>query len=303
MTSIFDVPGSNPPNPFLPLIEALITSPTSSSLVNSTAAQIVTNITDSPDPAQALWELWDAFFIAVAASPSHAPHLALLKAIRAQSPTQPTGIPPRSEAARLLRSYTGPGGKLCWSTLPRFDAQWRDTHDILQQWRDWDGVRPSGERTALSGAEYYLNFCTFSAAQLKQMTENGGKAPAMDVFYTCKEVLERKSPEKYNPKPHRMTPEEIWALDIHVTGIWVRDGGRALWEMDEGEKRKHWGAALDEETELWPRNDGLTKERWRLWEHRLQELSRNGEKLEEETRRVLGEAAEVIAGLLEESST
>lgn len=61
-----------------------------------------------------------------------------------------------------------------------------------------------------------------------------------------------------------------------------------------------WAAALDEETDLWPREAGLTLERWRLWwGRRLQALSTE-ENSDERTRIVATEGAGVVERLLEE---
>lgn len=83
----------------------------------------------------------------------------------------------------------------------------------------------------------------------------------------------------------------------------MRDGGRALWKTDHEELRRHWAAALDDKTEPWPREDGLTRERWRLWGNKLRALSTEEGRLNEETRAVLTEAAEVVEGILEENPT
>jgi len=312
MTTILDVPGSSPPNPFTTPIQALLTTNLSSAPVpalDETAAHLVTSITTSPDPAHALWTLWDAFFTAVVtSSTSHDPHLALLDALRAQPPTQPNNVPSRSDAERRLRSYTGADGKLQWQTLPRFGAQWRDVHDILEAWRDWDGVRESSAKdnsTAStlinSGDKYFLRFCRFSAALLKA-TKGKSEVHPIWVFYACRDVLESQGPQSGQPKAHRMTPEQMWALDVRVAAIWMRDGGRALWEADHEELRHHWAAALDDKTELWPREDGLTRERWRLWGDRLWALSTEKGILGEETGALVTEAAEAVDSIIEESS-
>ncbi|GIK02217.1 hypothetical protein Aspvir_006266 [Aspergillus viridinutans] len=299
MTTILDIPGTNPPNPFTTPIQALLLSTNPSSTPDETAAHLVTAVTTSPDPAHALWQLWDAFFTAVATSTTHTPHLALLDALRTQPPTQPTNVRAGSDAQRSLRSYTSPDGKLNWGTLPRFSAQWRDVHDILEAWRDWDGVRDSTSTATGRGAESFLHFCAFSAALLKATNRKGGVHPVW-VFYACRDVLECERPQAHQPKAHIIPPEEVWALDVRVAATWVRDGGVALWEADHEELRRHWAAALDEKTELWPREDGLTRERWQLWERRLRELSAEGEVLDGETRAVVAEAAEVVSGLLKE---
>lgn len=98
-----------------------------------------------------------------------------------------------------------------------------------------------------------------------------------------------------------MPPEQLWALDVRVAATWMRDGGRALWEADYEELRRHWAAALNDKTELWPREYGLTRERWVLWGERLRALSIEGS-LDEETQAVVTEAADVVSAILEEDS-
>jgi hypothetical protein len=300
MTTILDIPGSNPPNPFSAPIQALLTTTDPSSTPEETAARLVTSVTTSPDPAHALWELWDAFFTAVATSTTHTAHLALLSALRARPPTQPTNVRAGSDAQRQLRSYTSADGKLHWASLPRFSAQWRDVHDILEAWRDWDGVCQDGSALSSSGAEFFLRFCNFSAKLLKA-TATSGKGEVLVhpvwVFYTCRDVLERERQSQSQStqlRAHRIPPEQVWALDVRVAATWVRDGGVALWEVDREELRRHWAAALHEMTELWPREDGLTRERWQLWERRLRELSTEEDILDGETRAVVAEAARLL---------
>lgn len=183
--------------------------------------------------------------------------------------------------------------------------QWRDVHDILEAWRDWDGVREYGSTLSSSGSEFFLRFCTFSAKLLKATSGKGEVlVHPVWVFYACRDVLERE-PERQSQSPqseaavHRIPQEQVWALDVRVAATWVRDGGGvALWEADHEELRRHWAAALDEMTELWPREDGLTRERWQLWERRLRELSTEERILDGETRAAVAEAAEVVSGLL-----
>jgi hypothetical protein len=312
MTTILDPPGSNPTNPFTIPIQALTVTLSAASAPSpeETAANIVSSINTSPDPAHALWLLWDAFFTAVVTfSKPHDPHLAFLDALRAQPPTQPKNVPSRSAAEQQLRSYLGGDGKLHWQELPRFSAQWRDVHDILEAWRDWDGVRgsnaedqPSTSSSINSGDKYFLRFCAFSAALLKA-TKGKGEVHPVWVFYACRNVLESKGPQSGEIRAHRMTQEQKWALDVRVAAIWMRDGGWALWEADYEELRRHWAAALDDKTELWPREDGLTRERWELWGDRLRALSSEKETLDEETGAVVTEAAELVSSILERTST
>ncbi|KAJ5306241.1 hypothetical protein PENANT_c077G04948 [Penicillium antarcticum] len=312
MTTILDIPGSNPPNPFTAPIQALLTtnlSLTPTPALHKTAAHLVVSITSSPDPAHALWTLWDAFFMAVVtSSTSHDPHLALLDALRAQPETQTNNIPSRIHAERQLRNYNRVNGNLHWQVLPRFDAQWRDVHDILEAWRDWDGVRDSNAKDnstfsnlSDSGGKYFLRFCSFPAALLRA-TRGKGEVHPIWVFNACRKVLESQCPRSGKAKAHRMTPEQLWVLDVRVTAIWIRDGAWALWEADHEELQRHWAAALDDKTELWPKEDGLTRERWILWGGRLRVLSTENGILDEETRAVVTEAVEVVRNIVEETS-
>ncbi|KAJ5823434.1 hypothetical protein N7447_005774 [Penicillium robsamsonii] len=304
MTTVLNVPCTNRPNPFSKPIQTLLTPSNLSSAPtpDETAAQLVNSVTTSSDPTNALWELWDAFFTAVVTSrTSHDSHLALLGALHAQPPTQLKG-----RARSSLGSYIETDGKLHWQTLPRFSAQWQDVHDILEAWRDWDGVRSgAGDNSTISalsnsGDEYFLRFCVFSAALLKA-TKGKGEVHPIWVFYACRDLLEHEGPQPRPPKAHRMSSKQLWALDVRIAAIWMRDGGWALWDTDYDELRRHWAAALDDQTELWPREDGLTRERWRLWGERLQALSTEGI-LDKETRVVVTEAAEVVGGILEGST-
>ncbi|EAQ92021.1 predicted protein [Chaetomium globosum CBS 148.51] len=194
MTTIFDVPGTNSPRPFSPLIQqAFHVETPEAATFNELAAQIVKQVTTSPDPANAFWSLWDAFFVAITTSPPHPPTthgepfaspLALLDALRAHPPTTPTNVAAGSDAELKLRttyldktSHTIP-----WSNLPGFSAQWRDVHDILEAWRDWDGIRRSSGTTTNTAtpndvhhdderhdpAQYFLRFVSFSVALLQR---------------------------------------------------------------------------------------------------------------------------------------
>ncbi|RDW84197.1 DUF3632 domain-containing protein [Aspergillus mulundensis] len=311
MATFFDIPGSNPPTPFSAPIQALLASTPPSSTPDETASHIVDAVTSSPDPSSALWQLWDAFFTTVVNSASHGPHLAFLDALRAQPPTQPTHVRAATDAESYLRSYLGPDGKLRWSKLPRFDWQWRDDHDILEAWRAWDGIREDSaigtitsklERTP---AELFLRFIDFSTALLEVNHLRGGNGvSSISVFYACRNVLERDVGHSGLPRPdrtvHVISPDELWTLDVRVAATWMRDGGLALWEADGEDFRRHYAATLEFKTDLWPREDGLARERWELWGRRLRELSTDGS-LDEETRAVVVEAAGVVTRLLEET--
>jgi hypothetical protein len=325
MTTIFDVTGTKPSNPFTPLIQqAFQVGATESTKHDEIAAQIVETVTSSPKPATALWSLWDAFFVSIATpttpgattstSDSFAPHFALLNALRAHPPTTPTNVAAASDEEAQLRNYTDKAdGKLHWTSLPAFDWQWRDVHDILEARRDWDGiVRPkdseattttttSAESERHDPAGYFLRFIDFSVALVRERHQHhdAGTLPVW-VFFNCKNVLERETPQPPQRRKHAIAPEQVWALDVRVTAMWVRGAGRVLWETDVEELRKHYAAALGQKTELWPRTDGLTRERWELWGKRLRELGAEEEgKLDGETRAVVKEAAEVVEGLLQ----
>ncbi|KAK3342034.1 hypothetical protein B0T25DRAFT_636024 [Lasiosphaeria hispida] len=295
MTTIFNAAGSNRPNPFSTILTSLSAPDTSASALDSISGQVIKTVTNSPDPATALWQLWDAFFIPIATSPStHVPSLALLSALRARDPTLPTNVEPNSDAALSLRSHIDDSeGKLHWSALPRFGWQWRDFHDILEanrQWHDREG--------------YFATFVQFLATFLEE-TKGKNEVHPINVFYACSNILERKGPEEEKVGEEdeaKFSPGELWKMDVRVAATWVKHGGWALWEADQGELRGHCPAALDWETELWPRKDGLTRERWVLWAARLRGLGVEGV-FDEELTTLVNEAAAVVEGLLGETPT
>ncbi|KAK4444713.1 hypothetical protein QBC34DRAFT_359484 [Podospora aff. communis PSN243] len=299
MTTIFEPAGSSPPNPFSAILAPFHTSATnpnpdlSPSTLTPLAANLTNAVTTSRNPASALWQLWDAIFIPCAKSPaSHTPTLALLRAIRAQPPSLPD--PQRTEAgtdaANELSSHTDAEGKLVWAKLPRFGWSWRDFHDILEANREW---KHRGE------GRYFTNFVEFSARFLQEVGAKGEIGPIF-VFYACAGTLEQGNPPK--PKEgkgneRKFSEWEVWEMDVKAVGLWVKYGGEVLWGVDREELRRGSEAVLEAERELWPRRDGLVRERWVLWAERLRGLGRE-EGLGEETRGVVNEAAEVVEGLL-----
>lgn len=312
MTTILDAPGTNPPNLFSTHIQAVLTDPSSAPDI---ATRIVAAASASPNPANALWQLWDAFFTATVAAPTspplqhHQSLLALLDALRSQPATYlaPT---PDVTTARALRSYADANGRLDWATLPRFSAQWRDVHDILQAWRDWDGVR-AGDGNAQNGilppepvGAKYFRFCAFSAAMVAMQHHNAVGVHVVWVFFACRDALESVGPAtgaaSAGRPEHRLPPDQVWALDVLIAATWMRGGGRALFETSEEELRRHWAAALEEKTDYWPRKDGLTRDRWRVWVERLRALSAELQ-LDRETRAATKEAAEVAEGFMKGS--
>lgn len=195
------MPRADTPNPFSGPIQSLLTlrnhSPTPTPA--ETAADLVNSVTTSSDPAHALWEL--------------DPHLALLATLRAHPPTQP-----KLRARCNVSSSIEADRKPHWQKLPQFSAQWRDVHDILEAWRDWDGVRDSGADNSTistlssSGGEYFLRFCVFSAALLKA-SKGKGNVHLIWGFFACRDGLEYDGPHSRLQKARRMSSEQLWALD------------------------------------------------------------------------------------------
>lgn len=300
MTTILDIPGTNPSNRFLSLIQEAMASNGYPMLFEEAVKKIIDAIAASYDADQAIWELWDAFFNnVVSCPPPYDSHLAILDAVRAQPPIEPKVL--------RLCSYTEDDGRLHWSELPGFVMYWRDMHDILQGWRNWNGVRDpdpgkgiSGSQMSITGDQLYLRMCIFSAALMKHGGQRGVGDPIM-VFFVCRDGLEREheAPPMLETKLNSISLEQVRALDIRIAAMWLRDGGWALWNKDDAELREHWGAAFDDKTELWPREDGLTPERWGLWEKRLWDLSTDDNVLDEETRAVVKEAYEVVKAILD----
>ncbi|KAI4940371.1 hypothetical protein J4E86_011005 [Alternaria arbusti] len=301
MTSILDIPGTTPPNRFSSLIQEAATSIRYPMLFGNRVEQIIDTIATSYDANQAIWELWDAFFIAVTSCPPpYDSHIALLDAIRAQPPSKP-------KVLRLCREAKH-DGQLHWLELPGFDMYWWDAHDLLLGRRNWNGIRdpgteedPFGSTMRIRPDQLYLHMCIFSATLMKHGRQTGLVYP-MTVFYACRYALERvhEAPPELESNTHSIPLEQVQALDIRVAAIWLRNGAWELWNEDHKELRKHFAAALDDDvSELWPKDDGLTPERWGLWEKRLWDLSMDEDRLDEETRAVVKEAYEVVEGILD----
>ncbi|KAI4912259.1 uncharacterized protein J4E92_010110 [Alternaria infectoria] len=300
MTSILDIPGSTPPNRFNTLVQEALTARDYPLLFGHSVEKIIDAIAASYDADQAVWELWDAIFNNVVfCPPPYNSHLTLLDAIRAQPPTKP-------KVLRLCRD-TEEDGQIHWSKLPGFEWYWRDAHDILQGWRNWDGVRDpdpekgiSESQLSVPGDQLYLRMCIFSVELMKH-DEQAGVGDPMMVFWACRDGIEREheAPPMLEIKENGISLEQVRALDIRIAAMWLRDGGWALWNADHAKLREHWGPAMDDPTELWPREDGLTPERWGLWEKRLWDLSTDEESLDEDTRAMVKEAYEVVEAILD----
>ena len=90
MTSILDIPGSTPPSRFVSLVQETMSSRDYPLLFGHSVEKIIDAIATSYYADEAIWELWDAFFIAVTSCPPpHDSYIALLDAIRAQPPSKP----------------------------------------------------------------------------------------------------------------------------------------------------------------------------------------------------------------------
>jgi hypothetical protein len=295
MTTILN-PDSNTLNPFTTVFTSVCTWLSSNTTVDDTVAHIVAVVSVSRYPHTKLYELWDAFFTSVVAYPeSHSTLLVMINTLAAQPPTH---VRLSYTAKTRLSTYLQPDGKLCWSLLPLYHDLWRDTHDILEASRDWRSSKAQDWECPVAGK--FLRFCEYSAAALKASKQDRGhNSPSLWVFYACRDVLECKEPEPRQTKPNRLSSEQLWALDVRVAAIWLRDGAHALWETDAEFLREHWALALDEETQLWPCNKGLTRQRWLLWEDRMRALAADEKHLDESTTTVMLAAADVVKELLQ----
>lgn len=249
------------------------------------AIRLTTQVIAARPLETAVWELWEAIIDDVPTD-SWNTCLSLLDAIREQPPATPPG-PKTAHAQELLID-----GRLHWASLPGFGLPWREEHDTLHNQR-FQGS---------TGVERYVNFVKFSAAW-RGRTQGKIGVDAVLVFLLSRDVLEMNRPKGPDSGSFcRLSTEHSWALDVRLAAIWIRDGGLALWTLDSGSERvqHYWGRALAIQTDLWPRSDGLTRERWALWSSRLQVLSVE-EELDEETRGIVSQAAKVVGDLLKET--
>ncbi|KAM7197099.1 hypothetical protein V8F33_005758 [Rhypophila sp. PSN 637] len=356
MSSILDIPGTNPPNPFTPIIDKYLAQTTTDSnsptdIATATAKAIVNHVTTSANPGNALYQLWDAFFNSVVRTPlvennaslSFEHHLTLLSSIRAHPPTGPTHPAVKEGSYREHHLLTSghlhrdenSGSHFDWRRLPLFPAQWRDTHDILESWRSWDGIRRAagGQGTGTTTrtgtytpTEFHTRFVTFSAVMVQRQFETNQHGDVDQilihpiwVFYAARGTLETDHPAGGRPgdgdkrevitREGYLTPEKLWQLDINVAAIWLRYGGRALWGMDASSNlREHYAATLDWETDLCKgdghrsRDGGISTARWTLWADGLRGLMEGTVnqhyRLDKETRREVEQASKVLEDLL-----
>ncbi|THY31799.1 hypothetical protein D6D01_02790 [Aureobasidium pullulans] len=296
MTSILDIPGDNPPKPFLVTFSSVFTS-TSLGALDEIADQIVETVTVSSDPNTKPCELWDAFFTTVVTHPNSLSALLIfLGHLKTQSPATPANVRLGSNIGSYLRSHLQRDGRIYWSLLPGYHSQWRETYDILEAWRDWDGVRASGAPSLdYPVAMYFLRFCDSSAAESKATDAERQGALTMCVFNACRDVLERSEAKPQQAGPHRTSSDQLWALDVRVTATWLRDGAQTLWETDS--------EALHCSTRggngIVAAKHGLTKERWRLWLDEIRSLATDREHFDQMTRVIIAEAADVVGELLQ----
>ena len=286
MTTMLDTAGNAPPQTFVPAIQAVTADPFRTS---DAAADIARTVLAAANPATALWELWDAFFMRVATAPAtHGALRALLDALRAL----PAAALPTDAARQDLCDHCSPDGKLDWAHLPRFDWQWRDAHDALQASRD-DRARDVGAK--------FLCFCTFSAALVAGGTD---EVQAVWAFFACREALEREGPrhwEEESQRPfapkERLRPEELWALDVGVAAAWMREAGPILVRRVGEGFGEYWARGVAQKTDLWQERSGFVEGRWKLWVERFESLSAET-RFDEETRAAAKEAAQTARGLL-----
>lgn len=83
-----------------------------------------------------------------------------------------------------------------------------------------------------------------------------------------------------------------------MTSLWFQDGSDSLWGLHEADLRTEYAYAIDEPTELWPRQDGLTKVRWELWRARLNTLAQDTDTLWDETKAAAASAVTIIDSLI-----
>lgn len=256
---MFDVQESGDVKPFFAEIQLFVRSRDGDATL--TAAHLTKVVAEYKRVDEGIWRLWDSFFISVATTPhSSVQHIALLEAIKAQP--QRLAIKGFRDTASSQQNARCDENEVAlrWQTLPKFGDQWRDVHDVLEAWRDWNGTRvgsSGSDSQSGSPGDYYLRFCSFSAALLKQASQTSVISPIW-VFYAGRNVLEHEDPRSMHRRSNGISAQQLWDLDVHVTSMWFQEGSSSLWRMCETDLRLDYTDAVDEPTELWPRQDGLT---------------------------------------------
>lgn len=240
----------------------------STTTVEATARLIVDNITNAHHPVTKRHRFWDIFFAGVIFSDrSHELCVDLLLKIRAH---------PSTTAKRILHGCAE-SKQLHWKTLPDFHVHWRELYDRLYSRRDrlpemGDGSEngiPSGFPSK-TNCNDYLRFVEFSAKALRWHV---GHIHPYHVFAACRDVLEQEGPKIREEQEDRLTSEDLWVLDVTATSSWVIFAAGTRFEMNSEMLRSQYEDELDAEQELWPRTDGLTRDRWLFWDGRFRGIA------------------------------
>ncbi|KAL4904018.1 hypothetical protein BDW74DRAFT_179108 [Aspergillus multicolor] len=276
-------------NPFTAVIQAYLTTTNASQSAEETATHIVAAHTNPRGP--------------------------VLRCLTPSAPKNPRSHPVSGNGASDgTPRYRGRRRDPPLDRLPRFGLEWYETRNTLWGLRDSDGVydREIGgmRKLEISPAESYLYFTIFSAALLKATKADRTRqrkivSQAINVFYYGRDILETvrvpPDPLEDDDSPYSIPQQQVWYLDVRVTAIWIRDGARALWDVNLKLLWFYYTNALESKTDLWPREDGLERERWELWGRRLRGLQGSDDKaLDEDTKAVVAEAADVLEALLQE---
>jgi hypothetical protein len=267
-----------------------------SSTSAETARHLTTKVLEQENLEHGLWELWEAFFSAVSRGRSqHESLISLLEAIRAVPTTEPSNT---SSSAGPLTSDTQPttDNPPSWETLPGFGWEWRDTHDALMAWRLGDmGFDPHSD-----GDKYFI-FSAFSAALVASGSD---KVESVWGSFACREALEQSGPERWIDKcqqhrtPARALPaEEGWALDVRVASVWMQVAGKSVLQEESPGSEDSWYRGVTSETDDWKGGEPFSRDRWKLWQQRFEDLSKEPS-FDLGTKTAAAAAADVVKGFL-----
>ena len=73
----------------------------------------------------------------------------------------------------------------------------------------------TGSKLSSTVAVQYLRFVNFLATLLRR-DANPLNHLTVQVFWACRDVLKREVPGPREPTKHKMSSEQVWALDVRV---------------------------------------------------------------------------------------
>ncbi|MCJ1388274.1 hypothetical protein MMC18_001119 [Xylographa bjoerkii] len=201
-----------------------------------------------------LWRLWTLVFDAAQELPETHPILVdLVREFRE-----------RADAHLKYGSDT-----IDWTDAPKFDQNWRDTHDSLEAWRE----------NSPEESQRWINFSAFSA---RVATANISDLDTIWGFFTIRDALEA---EGQSPA--------LLSMDVCASAQWILYAGKAIYQTKNSHVSEHWKIDKSQKTALWKGEPGFSRQRWAFWKERLHQVELSTS-VSEETKTIVRKATKAM---------